>query len=244
MVCVLRIIPLFVFVVAGLVSAPAHTSTVKKSNSGLCHPPQSSWYERTKNYQPYDSVDACLDSGGKLPDGVSRASVQQVQEQKGELQSYERSAFGHGWDDADGDCQDSRAEALIAQSTTKVRFADEGRCRVVSGRWISPFTGKVIQNSSEIDIDHLVPLKWAWGRGAKGWTKADLERFANDVVNLWPVELSLNRSKGAAGPNAWLPPSGQCGYVARFVRIVKQYDLKPTKPEARWLDAFLERCRS
>ena len=191
MVCVLRILPLFVFVVAGLVSASAHASTIKKSNSGLCHPPQSSWYERTKTYQPYDSVDACLDSGGKLPDGVSLASVQQAQDQKGELQSYERSAFGHGWDDADGDCQDSRAEALIAQSTTKVRFADERRCSVVSGRWVSPFTGKVIQNSSEIDIDHVVPLKWAWKRGAKGWTQAKRERFANDMVNLSPVELVL-----------------------------------------------------
>jgi hypothetical protein len=70
----------------------------------------------------------------KLPDGVSLASVQQVQEQKGKLQSYERSAFGQGWEDADGDCQDSRTEALIAQSTTKVRLADERRCRVVSGR--------------------------------------------------------------------------------------------------------------
>lgn len=106
----------------------------KKSSSGLCHPPQGSWYERIKKYQPYDSVDACLDSGGKLPDGVSLASVQQVQEQKGKLQSYERSAFGQGWEDADGDCQDSRTEALIAQSTTKVRLADERRCRVVSGR--------------------------------------------------------------------------------------------------------------
>lgn len=65
----------------------------KKSNSGLCHPPQSIWYERTKNYQPYDSLDACLDSGGKLPDGVSLASVQQVQEHQGRLQSYERSAI-------------------------------------------------------------------------------------------------------------------------------------------------------
>lgn len=195
MVCVLRILSLFVFAVAGLVSAPAHTSTIKKSNSGLCHPPQSSWYERTKNYQAYDSVDACLDSGGKLPDGVSLASVQQVQEQKGKLQNYERSAFGHGWDDADGDCQDSRAEALIAQSTTKVRFAGESHCRVVSGRWISPFTGKVIQNSSEIDIDHVVPLKWAWGRGAKDWTQADRERFANDALNLWPVELSFSKDQ-------------------------------------------------
>ncbi len=199
MVCVLRILPLFVFVVAGLVSASAHASTIKKSNSGLCHPPQSSWYERTKNYQPYDSVDACLDSGGKLPDGVSLASVQQAQDQKGELQSYERSAFGHGWDDADGDCQDSRAEALIAQSTTKVRFADERRCSVVSGRWVSPFTGKVIQNSSEIDIDHVVPLKWAWKRGAKGWTQAKRERFANDMVNLSPVELVFSKDQHRIG---------------------------------------------
>ena len=243
MVCVLRILPLFFSLVVGFISVPAHASVIKKSNSGLCHPPQSSWYERTKNYQPYDSLDACLDSGGELPDGVSFASVRQAQEQQGRLRSYERSAFGHGWDDADGDCQDSRAEALVAHSTTNVRFADGSRCRVVSGRWISPFTGKVIQNSSEIDIDHVVPLKWAWKRGAKRWTQAKRERFANDMVNLSPVELSLNRSKGAQGPDEWLPPSGQCGYVARFVRIVKQYDLKPTKPEARWLKAFLERCR-
>ncbi len=106
MVCVLRILPLILSLVVGFVSVPADASVIKKSNSGLCHPPQSSWYERTKNYQPYDSLDACLDSGGKLPDGVSFASVRQAQEQRGRLRSYERSAFGHGWDDADGDCQD------------------------------------------------------------------------------------------------------------------------------------------
>lgn len=194
MVCVVRILPLFFLLVVGFVSVPTHASVIKKSNSGLCHPPQSSWYERTKNYQPYDSLDACLESGGKLPDGVSLASVQQGEEQQGRLRSYERSAFGHGWDDADEDCQDSRAEALIAKSTTKVRFAGERRCRVVSGRWVSPFTGKVIQNSSEIDIDHVVPLKWAWKRGAQDWARAKRERFANDTVNLSPVELSLNSS--------------------------------------------------
>jgi len=75
------------------------------------------------------------------------------------VDSYERSGFGHGWDDADGDCQNSRAEALIATSTTTVRFATDKRCRVVSGRWISPFTATVIQNSGDIDIDHVVPLK-------------------------------------------------------------------------------------
>ncbi|MBX2868812.1 MAG: HNH endonuclease family protein [Acidiferrobacterales bacterium] len=90
---------------------------------------------------------------------------------------------------------------------------------------------------------HVVPLKWAWNRGAKGWSQAKGERFANDMVNLWPVELSLNRSNGARGPDEWLPPSGPCGYVARFRRIVKQYDLQPVSSEAIWIKSFLDRCR-
>ena len=178
-----------------------------------------------------------------MPKGLSVASLNSTQNED-KKKGYERSAFGHGWNDADGDCQDSRAEALIAQSTTKVRFAGESRCRVVTGRWISPFTGKVIQNSSEIDIDHLVPLAWAWERGAGEWMQEKRERFANDPVNLMPVELSLNRSKGAKGPNDWLPPSAQCGYVARFRRVVKQYDLKPSTPETKWIKLFLDHCRS
>lgn len=37
--------------------------------------------------------------------------------------SYERSAFGHGWDAAHGNCQNSRAEALIATSDTAIGSA-------------------------------------------------------------------------------------------------------------------------
>ena len=92
------------------------------------------------------------------------------------------------------DNQDSRAEALITTSSTKVHFATEKRCRVISGRWVSPFTGNVIQNSRDIDIDHAVPLKWAWNRGANEWPPGKREKFANDLVNLWPVESSLNSS--------------------------------------------------
>jgi len=218
----------------------AHADLVKKSNSGLCHPPHSSWYERTKSYTSFDSLSACLASGGALPKGVSIDTRVGGQGESQQDRGYERSAFGHGWDDADGDCQDSRAEALIATSTTKVRFANDRRCRAVTGRWISPFTGRVIQNASDIDIDHVVPL--AWERGADSWTRVKRERFANDPVNLFPVEASLNRSKGAKGPDEWLPPASRCGYVARFVRIVKQYGLELRPVEAQWLRSFVDRC--
>ncbi|MCK7553376.1 HNH endonuclease family protein [Marinobacter goseongensis] len=224
--------------------APVAAETVKKTSSGICHPPESSWYERTEHYTAYDSVEACLEADGRLPKGLTLASLSDRQTRSGGRKEYTRSAFGHGWNDADGDCQDSRAEALIATSATTVRFADGDRCRVTTGRWISPFTGNVIQNSGEIDIDHVVPLAWSWAHGADDWSDEKRERFANDPVNLWPVEASLNRSKGAKGPDEWLPPSGQCQYVARFSRIVKQYGLQPTPTETVWLRDFLNNCRS
>lgn len=179
---------------------PAFASVVKMSNSGICHPPQSSWYDRTKTFQPFDSVEACLASGGRLPKGMARPSVsdRRVIKSSGSV-SYSRSAFGHGWDDSDGDCQDSRAEALIQMSSTPVRFATDRRCRVVTGRWISPFSGNVIQNASEADIDHVVPLKWAWDRGANHWSDANRERFANDPVNLLPVEASFSKDQHRIG---------------------------------------------
>lgn len=215
---------------------------VKKTSSGICHPPASSYYDRTRNFRAFESIEACLASNGRLPKSLALSDL--TESRKNDFEPYERSAFGYGWDDADGDCQNSRAEALVATSTTTVRFETDNACRVIAGRWISPFTGEIIQNSSEIDIDHVVPLKWAWEHGAKSWSKAKRERFSNDMVNLWPVESSLNRSKGAQPPSKWLPPSGQCGYVSRFIRIVRQYGLGPSRSETEWLKSFLEGCRS
>lgn len=144
---------------------------VKQSSSGLCHSEESPYYDRTKTLTGYESLEECVLSGGQLRDGRLLAQHSES------YLKYERSHFGHGWDDSDGDCQNSRAEALIAQSSTKVRFADERRCRVITGRWISPFTGNIIQNASEIDIDHVVPLKWAWDHGADMWSGTKRERF-------------------------------------------------------------------
>lgn len=183
--------PLLAFMLAiGLEAGAAEI--VKKTSSGICHPPASSYYDRTNNFRAFESTEACLASDGRLPKNLALSDS--TQSLKTNIESYERSAFGHGWHDSDGDCRDSRTEALIATSSTRVRFATDTECRVVTGRWISPFTGAVIQNGGEIDIDHVVPLKWAWDHGAKGWPQVKRERFANDLNNLWPVELSLNRS--------------------------------------------------
>ena len=176
-----------------LLVAPVSWALVKKTGSGLCHPEHSSYYERTKNYQPFDTVGACLESGGRLPKGLQATDASSAND--GE---YDRSEFGHGWLDMDKDGQDARAEALIDQSTIPVTFAGTDQERVVRGRWISPFSGNVIMDASTADADHVIPLKFAWLHGADGWPEDKRHKFANDPRNIWIVEASLNRSKEPA----------------------------------------------
>jgi hypothetical protein len=40
---------------------------VKMSNSGICHTPGSTYYEQTKNFKSYKTLDECLKDGGRLP---------------------------------------------------------------------------------------------------------------------------------------------------------------------------------
>jgi hypothetical protein len=236
------------------VFSPLAYTEVKLSNSGICHNEQSPWYAKTKNYTPFPDLSSCLQAGGRLPKATTnpaQSSTYQPQIQQSQLagtgakpsgRKYNRAEFGDGWLDLDGDCQDSRAEALIAASTIPVKF--KSGCKVASGRWISPFTNNVIMDASAIDIDHLVPLSWSWKHGAQSWTRDQREAFANDPINLWPVEKELNRQKGDAGPEEWLPPAGRCQYVARFKRITIKYRLQLTPREDAWINNYLATCKS
>lgn len=44
-----------------------HSPTVKMSSTGVCHSPNSSWYNRTENYTAYKSIESCIANGGRLP---------------------------------------------------------------------------------------------------------------------------------------------------------------------------------
>lgn len=40
---------------------------VKKSSTGICHAPNTSYYVQTKNFTPFKTLDECLKSGGRMP---------------------------------------------------------------------------------------------------------------------------------------------------------------------------------
>jgi len=219
-------------------SSLSHATFVKLSRSGICHDESSPSYNQTKNFEAFPSIPECLRAGGRLP----KSRLEEASKTS-KANGYSREKFGSGWADADKDCQDSRQEALIEQSSSPVTFKDGRDCKVLTGRWISPYSNRVILNASEIDIDHVVPLKWAWEHGADKWTQERREQFANDPVNLLSVEASLNRQKGAKGPTDWLPPEGLCGYVARFKRLVVRYRLEMGLVEDRKVSQILDQCR-
>ena len=140
--------------------------------------------------------------------------------------SYSRDLFGT-WVDEDGDCFDTRHEILQSTSIAKVELSEDG-CRVVEGRWRDPYSGVVLTRASSIEIDHMVPLAWAWKRGASGWTDEKRQAFYRDRANLIATESTLNRAKADNGPDGWIPPNEefQCEYLERFLGIVEKYSLE------------------
>ena len=58
-----------------------------------------------------------------------------------------------------------------------------------------------------LDVDHVIPLEWAWEHGADKWTRRRQHGFANDIANLAVTSAHLNRQKGAKGPDEWTPPN-------------------------------------
>ena len=110
---------------------------------------------------------------------------------------YDRKSYRH-WIDEDRDCQNARHEGLIEESLLRLGSSLQG-CRVVSGSWNDPYSGRNITDATKLDIDHMVPLKEAH-RLVLNWSRERKRAYANDLDDpdtLIAVNRCLNRQKGA-----------------------------------------------
>jgi hypothetical protein len=228
---------------ANLITEPQ----VKQSSSGICHDKSSRSFNRTKNFTPFDTIAACIDAGGRLPKGkaskIDKATNEAVDERRAFVTLYNRSDWPH-WLDDDKDCQNTRHELLIQTSTKSVEFKTENECNVLFGQWYDPYSGDTFTISKDLDLDHIVPLKFAHGHGADKWTREHKAMFANDLDNLMLAKASLNRQKGAKGPTEWLPPnySYRCEYIARFNAVMIKYELSYIPSEKRIVNRMIKAC--
>ena len=171
--------------------------------------------------------------------------VLEIAEVPQDLPKYDRGDWGR-WIDADGDCQDTRQEVLIAEGS-EISYTDDRQCRVATGKWVGPYTGEVFTDPGDLDVDHMVPLANAHRSGAWEWTDAKRREFFNDLSapeHLIAVKARANRSKGARGPEYWKPPleSYHCQYATDWIQIKTAWSLTATQAEADALDEMLDTC--
>ena len=156
---------------------------------------------------------------------------------------YDRNDWKH-WSDFDGDCMNTRHEVLAAQADGPTKRSPDG-CYVSTGAWNDPFSGKTLTRASDLDIDHVVPLKWASDHGGNAWSAKKKERFTNDPLNLLAVDDALNQAKGARGPDEWLPPNHafRCEYLQLWQQVLRAYPtLKMQAAEYRVFSRQLAAC--
>ena len=157
---------------------------------------------------------------------------------------YDRRDYKH-WKDEDGDGQDARQEALIAESYVDVSFNEKGL--VNAGLWMGPYTGYVTRDPGTLDIDHLVPLKEAHRSGAANWTPQQREDYANALSNdyhLIAVWRSANRSKADKDPAHWMPPNRSywCEYLDHWISVKRTWGLSMDTAEADAIREGLAVC--
>ncbi|WP_081288051.1 HNH endonuclease family protein [Mycobacterium colombiense] len=152
---------------------------------------------------------------------------------------YLRSAFGDAWDD-DNDAPmghngcDTRNDILNRDLVDKT-YVSVKRCpdAVATGTLHDPYTNKTIgfqrgpKVGESVQIDHIVPLAYAWDMGASGWPAPERLRFANDPANLLAVDGQANQDKGDSPPAQWMPPNAAfgCQYAMQFIAVLRGYAL-------------------
>jgi hypothetical protein len=159
---------------------------------------------------------------------------------------YRRAAFGDAWTDDNtapgghNGC-DTRDDILDRDLVDKT-YVSISRCpnAVATGTLHDPYTSATInlvrgnQTGAAVQIDHLVPLAYAWDLGARNWTDQMRLRFANDPANLLAVDGKVNQDKGDGEPAVWMPPNRAfwCQYAVQFVAVLRGYGLPVDAPSA------------
>jgi len=152
---------------------------------------------------------------------------------------YRRAAFGDAWtDDTDAPgghngC-DTRDDILNRDLVDKT-FVWTKHCpdAVETGTLHDPYTNITVafqrgaKVGESVQIDHIVPLAYAWDMGAYGWPDAERLRFANNPANLLAVEGQANQDKGDSPPALWMPPNRAfaCQYAMQFIAVLRGYQL-------------------
>lgn len=136
--------------------------------------------------------------------------------------AYNREADYGGWQDYDGDCQNTRAEVLISRSLSQVEFSRSDNCYVKAGKWIDYYTGKVYTNAKDVQIDHLISLHQHYKAVGSTLTHEQRVEYANEPTHLVIANSTLNMSKSDKDLSEFIlrvSLENKCKYIKDYTRI-------------------------
>ncbi|HEX4813237.1 MAG TPA: HNH endonuclease family protein [Nonomuraea sp.] len=163
---------------------------------------------------------------------------------------FDRDEFGPAWADVDRNGCDTRNDILKRDLADETFKADTHDCIVLTGTLKDPYSGKTIEfkrgqdTSTDVQIDHVIPLSDAWQKGAQQWSATKRKEFANDPLNLLAVDGPLNGQKSDSDAATWLPPrkAYRCTYIARQIDVKAKYGLWVTAAEKDAMESILADC--
>lgn len=183
------------------------------------------------------------------------AGLEAVERRPARDSSYRREAFGQAWTDhagvaGSGNACDTRNDILSRDlAVSKSVAAQSCSDAVAAGRFRSPYTGREVvftrgRASAQVQIDHVVPLAYAWDMGAARWPAKLRIAFANDPANLIAVDAASNQAKSDLEPGRWMPElrGFWCQYAAAFVTVSAAYRLRIDRPSRDVLAGALADC--
>jgi hypothetical protein len=166
----------------------------------------------------------------------------------GTMDGYARTLFptwldatAWGWPPVPNSYCDVRQAALYREGTN---VGYSSTCSILSGAWLDAYTGTMLYATSDVDIDHIVPLAEAWRSGAAAWTDAQRRQYANNKLVVLAVDDGTNASKGDKTPDLWKPPnqSAHCLYAKRWIAIKATFGLSVNTAEKTALNQMLDSC--
>lgn len=142
------------------------------------------------------------------------------------------------------DCLPVRDHVLWRQSLSDVGL--EG-CRVVSGFWRDPVTGRTGRTARDFVVVHLVPLAEVMRSGGAFWPSGWRMAYASDQEDAWTMIVTLPeavRQRAGRNPADWLPddPAFRCDYARMWTAVKMRWQLSVTAAERDALAHVLSRC--
>lgn len=136
------------------------------------------------------------------------------------------------------DRSDWISKSMWTKTRTKILARD-----AVGDHWVCKYSGKAIEASKDMDIDHIIPLKYAFDNGGDTFPSSKKKQFATDDSNLVTVSAHENRSKGDAGLSGYIPVNNACYYVRHWKYVSAKYNLHIPRKDSLIMVKTLKACK-